>query len=243
MLLITARYAQWTSVMLEEVRRSEAPTYAASVWLREHVATEERVWIHGSLEPFAEYFLTDRDVQLTTDESEVRSRGRADEYYAFEGGMLVHGNQTFVRPRGRLWDVTRQRYFAVAVVPISNLWQFVSGWYDEEQFEKETWRWMSARGEVVIPPAAGQARLRLTLAAQDRIEPDVEVEVNGVLVDRFHLQARKTTREWVVSSRGDAPNRLVLRASTTMNPKALGLSEDSRDLSLRLFSYGWQPLR
>ncbi len=242
-LLMAGRYAQWTGVMLTEVRNEPAPTQAAMTFLREHVKKGERVWIHGSLEPFAEYFLSDRDVRLTVDENEVRREGRAHEFYAFEGGLFGQGNQTFFRPRGRIWDVARRRYFAVTVVPISNIWQFVSGWHDEEHFEKESWRWMTARGEILIPPGAGKARLRLTLAAQDRVAPDVEVELNGVVIDRFRLAPRETTKEWVVDSRADAPNRLVLRSSATMNPKALGLSDDTRDLSLRLSGYGWQPLR
>jgi hypothetical protein len=212
-------------------------------FLRDHVRQGERVWIDGSLEPFAEYFLSDRDVQFTVDDKDVRRHGRAHEYYAFEGGLFAQGSHTFFRPRGRIWDVARRRYFAVTVVPISNFWHFVSGWHADEHFEKESWRWMTARGEILIPPGSGKARLRLTLAAQDRVVPDVEVEVNGVVIDRFRLQPQSTTKEWVVDSRADAPNRLVLRSSATMNPKALGLSDDARDLSLRLSGYDWQPLR
>jgi len=128
-------------------------------------------------------------------------------------------------------------------MPISNLWQFVSGWHDEEQHEAESWRWMAARGEILIPPGPGKARLRIVVAAQERVAPDVEVELNGVVIDRFRLSHERTAKDWVVSSRGDAPNRLVIRSSATVNLKALGISEDTRDLSFRVFSYGWQPLR
>lgn len=236
-LLMAGRYSQWTAVMLTEVRDEAAPTHGASVWLRERVPEGRRVWMSMALRPFGQYYLPGRDVQFIDDESVVRTRGRADEYYAFEGG------DTFVRPRGRIWDVARRRYFAIGVMPISNLWHFRSGWHDEERFEKESWRWMASAGEILIPPAPGQARLRLTVAAQDRVAPDVEIVLNGAVIDRFRLPPRPTSKEWIVTSRADAPNQLVIRSSATMNPKALGLSDDARDLSLRLLRYGWQPLR
>jgi hypothetical protein len=241
--LMTARYAQWTAIMLREVRDTPAPTHAALTWVREHVAKGERVWVQKPLEGLARYYLNEHDVHFTNDEEQVRRNGRAGEYYAIEGGMLGQGNHMFLRPHGRIWDVARQRYFAVAVVPISNLWQFREGWHDEEHFEKESWRWMSTRGEIVIPPGPGRARVRVMLAAQDRLQPLVEVELNGEVIDRFTLPPRATRKEWVVTSRADAPNRLIFRSSETMNPKADGVSDDARDLSLRLMSYSWLPLR
>ena len=244
LLLMTARYAQWTGVALMEVRGGDSPPYAAMVWLREHVARGQRVWVHGSLAPYSEYFLYDRDVQYTVDQAEVVRRGRADEYYATEGLLLAEGARTFVRPRQRIWDVARRRYFEASVVPLSNLWQFGAGWYDEEMTGDLRWRWMGARSVTLIPPAAGRARLSLTLTAQDRVQPViVEIELNGALIDRFACPAEAVTKEWVVPSRADAPNQLVIRSSATMSPKKLGLSDDARDLSLMLTRYAWQPLR
>ena len=243
LLLMIGRYAQWTGVALTEVRSSDAPPYAAVMWLREHVPPGGRVWVHGSLKPFGDYFLYDRDVQFTVDQADVLRRGRADEYYATEGLMLAEGARTLARPKRRIWDVARRRYFDVSIVPIANLWQFGAGWYDEESVDNTRWRWMARQGELLIPPAAGKARLRLTLAAQDRVQPVVEVVLNGKVIDRFALPAKATTKEWTVDSRADAPNRLVLRASAWMNPKQLGLSHDERDLSVMLTSYAWQPLR
>lgn len=242
-LLMAGRYAQWTGVMLTEVRSDPSPPHAAMMWIRDHVAKGQRIWIHGSLAPFARYSLHDRDVQLTTDETVIRERARAGEYYAIEGGMRGEGNQSFVRPRGRIWDVARHRYFSATVMPVSNLWQFGAGWHDEEQHQSLSWRWMGAKGEILVPGGPGKARLRLVLMAQDRVSPEVEVELNGVVIDRFLLPPQKTAKEWIVDSRADGPNRLVLRSSAVMNPKALGLSDDARDLSFGLFGYGWQPLR
>ena len=244
LMLMVGRYAHWTGVALTEVRSSDSPPYAAVMWLRDHVAKGGRVWVHGSLGPYGEYFLYDRNVQFTVKNEDVVRQGRADEYYATEGLMLAEGAQTFVRPRRRIWDVARRRYFETSIVPISNLWQFRAGWHDEESFEDARWRWMAGQGEIVIPPAAGKARLRLRLAAQDRVQPAiVDVVLNGRLVDRFTCPTSAVTKEWIVDSRADAPNVLVLRSSAVLNPKRSDLSDDARDLSLMLSSYAWQPLR
>ena len=136
--------------------------------------------------------------------------------------------------------MVRRRYFAVRVMPIANLWQFVSGCYGKEDLDGDTWRWRAARGEILIPPGPRKARLQAALAAKDRVTSEVEVELK--VVDRFRVTAARMGK-WIVTSRGVAPNRLVIRSSATINPKALGLSDDGRDLSLRIFSYGWQVLR
>jgi len=64
------------------------------------------------------------------------------------------------------------------------------------------------------------------------------VQFNGAVLDRFRAAGTPATHEWIVESRGDAPNRLVITASQTM--KAL---PDTRDLSLQITSYSLQPVR
>jgi Glycosyltransferase family 87 len=241
-LLITARYAQWTGGLLMQVRGSDSPTYAAMTWTRDHVPPGKRVWVDGSLEPFAEYYLADRDVQIVSGGEEVLRHARGDEFYATEGVVPGAGSRRFIRDHGRVWDVARKRYFAASVMPVGNFWQFGEDWHDPEYLGDQTWRWMGRRGVIRIPPGAGRARVQVTVAAQAEIALNVEVALNGDVIDRFPLTPRPVTREWIVDSRADAPNELVFTSSAVMNPKALGRSDDARDLSLMLTSYVWQPM-
>lgn len=242
-LLMSGRYAHWGGVMLTEVRNSDSPTHAASTLARKLVPPGGRIWIDGSMQPFADYYLHDRELRFPRDRDELLREARSTEYLLIEGAAAGEETHRFVRPTGRVWDVARRRYFSASLVPVGNFWSFGEGWHWEEQHEEEAFRWMAARSVTLIPPGTGRARLRLTLAAQDIVAPTVEVLLNGRLVDRFVLTPEKTTKEWIVSSRSDTSNVLVIQSSAVMNPKKLGISEDVRDLSLRLFSYGWRPVR
>lgn len=244
LLLMTGRYAHWTGVMLAEVNDTASPPHAACMLARKLVPPGGRIWVHGSMQPFADYFLRDRELRFPKDQAELLQQARADEYFLTEGAVAGEETHRFMRPMERTYDVARRRYFSASVVPVSNFWQFGDGWHWEEQHEGEVWRWMGARSVTVIPAGAGRARLRLTLGAvQDRVPQTVEVSLNGRLVERFLLGPGQTTREWVVSSRDGGPNLLVIQSNVVLNPKKLGLSDDARDLSLRLFSYGWRPVR
>src|SRR5205085_11573559 len=156
-----------------------------------------------------------------------------------EGAGNVAGAQTFVRPRGRLWDLVRRRYFEVSVRPISEHITFGEGWYDEEGTGGEVWRWMGGRSVAQLPPIAGDARLTLTLYAPlDALSsaPNIVVRVNGVVVDRFAVTSRLMEREMVVHARGDAVNELVIETDRVVKPR-----RDPRLLGLRLNSLGWLP--
>jgi len=245
LLLMVGRYAQWGGVMLTEVRDSDSPSYAVSMWLRERVPPGQRVWIHGSLAPFAEYYLADRDFRFPRDRGEVLAEGRSGEFYAEEGTGAAPGALTFVRPQARIWDVARRRYFATSVAPVERIWYFGEGWWDPEYIDGGgTWRWMGNRGEIGVPRGEGRARLSLTFEAQTVVPVTLDVVLNGRLLERFPVPAAgPVAKEWIVQSRADAPNALSIRSSASLNPKRDGLSEDARDLSVRLIGYDWQPVR
>jgi MFS family permease len=240
--LITARCIHWTLPAIQEVRRTEAPTHAAMQWLRAHVPAHELVWVHGSLIPFARYELTDRDVRRANDLHVVPRVGVSPgDFFATEGG--VSGAEvTFKRENGRLSQIARKRYFETSIVRVAGIWTFDEGWYDQESDGKTLWLWMGKRGKVFLPAVSSRMALRMTLNTVNGETSDVEVWLNGQLLERFRASETPFHGQWIVSSRTDAQNELVVRSSNVVNLKARGISEDARDLGLQLTAYSWQPV-
>jgi hypothetical protein len=242
LLLITARFIHWTIPALQEVRHTDSPPYAAMQWLRAHVPPRGLVRVHGSLMPFAGYYLNDRDVRLANDFHKLpRMAVGPDEYFAMEG--VVNGAEvTFRRENERLLQIARKRYFETSIVRVASIWTFDEGWYDRETDGQMIWFWMGKRGKVLLPATSGRMSLRMTLNTVHGETSEVEVWLNRQLLQRFRAGEEPFHGQWLVTSRMDAPNELFILSSNSVNLKAKGISEDGRDLGLQLTSYSWQPV-
>lgn len=240
--LITARCIHWTLPAIQEVRRTDSPTFAAMQWLRAHVPPRGLVWVHGSLMPFARYFLADRDVRVATDLRKLpRVRVAPNDFFATEG-LVSDAEVTFRRDNERLLQIARKRYFETSVVRVASIWTFDEGWYGQESDGKTLWFWMGKRGTVMLPAVSSRMSLRMTLNTVAGSTSDVEVWLNGQLLQRFLASGEPFHGQWVVPSRMDAPNELLILSSNVVNLKAKGISDDPRDLGLQLTSYSWQPV-
>jgi hypothetical protein len=102
---------------------------------------------------------------------------------------------------------------------------------------------MYARGVILVPAPPGKGLLTLKLGKPTELDSEVEVRVNGVLLERFRVPPDAITKQWTVEGLANSPSRLELTTSATINPLKRGLSGDPRDLGLQLFEYRWQPLR
>lgn len=239
--LLAARCAWWTLPALRDVRSTPSPPVAVLEWARANVSPDRTLWVDGSLAPWAQYFLEGRGVLVVTDRTKLQAGGAGELFIA--EGLLPGAAATFRRPRERTWNIARRRYFETSAVALSNLWVFGDGWYSDETDGTLVWRWMGSRSEARLPPIGGRARLALTLGAAGGITPDVEVRLNEVVVGRFRLGTELEQHAWIVDARGDAPNRLVIVSSAAVNLAKQGLSHDTRDLSVQLTTYSWQPVR
>ena len=238
MVALIARVAWWTIPVLQEMRETISPPYAAMQWIRRNVSPRRPIWVDGSMGPYAEYFLDHRDARMVTKLTQLpRTNVGPRDFYVTEG-QVPNAQVTFIRPRGRVWELVHHLYFDASIVPLSRVWGFGNGWYGLESDGPHFWQWMGPRSEALLPAMPGRARLSLTLAAAGELTPDVEVQFNGAVLDRFRATGTPVTHEWVVESRGDAPNRLVITASQTMKAPP-----DTRDLSLQITSYSLQPVR
>ena len=240
--LLAAACAWWTLPALQAVRNQAAPPTAAMQWTKKNVPPPQAVWIDGSLLPWAWYFLEGRkNVHIIRDRKELAAANTRDVFVA--EGLMPGATAKFVYPRGRLWNIARHRWFETSVLPLSNVWLFGNGWYPDETDGALAWRWMGPRSEATLPAFAGRGRLSLTMGSSENLTPAVEVRFNDAVIGWFRATPQPARHEWIVESRADAPNRLVIVSSGVFNPSKMKISDDTRDLSVQLTSYSWQPVR
>jgi hypothetical protein len=230
----------WTWPALRAVEHSVSPPVAAVDWLRNHADPRaSTIYVDAGMIPYAEWYMPEYRLRYIHEPAPPAAWAlRQPGYYLREGAGNVVNAQNFVRPRGRLWDLVRRRYFEVSARPITERIVFGAGWYDEEGSGEEVWRWMGGRSVAQLPPIDGDARLTLTLFAPlDALPaaPNVTVRVNGAVVDRFVAVSQLMEREIVIHARGDATNEMVIETDGVVNAPT-----DRRTLGLRLNSLGWR---
>ncbi len=242
---IVARLVWWTLPPLREVRHTQSPPVAAMRWIRTHIPHTATLYVHGSMGPWSTYMLTDYDTTIVGGGEDLPAVPvTANEWYLTEGATAVIGGQNFVRERGRLFDIARQRYFEVSVAPVSGMLRFVDGWYGEESVGTAAWRWMSGHSRTQMPPVCGNARLTLGFDIPSELVPrhaTITISVNGTPVDRFVITTPSVKKSWVVPARADRWNDLEVTLDKVINPAREHISPDARDLGLNLTSYSWTP--
>ncbi|HET8774567.1 MAG TPA: glycosyltransferase family 87 protein, partial [Thermoanaerobaculia bacterium] len=113
---------------------------------------------------------------------------------------------------------------------------FGDGWYGQEGAGADTWRWMSRRGVMVLPPVHGDAQLSLEFAVPlDALpaHPTVTVSIDGRVVDRVTANGSTLIRTIPVRGNG-RPMTLAIETDRTFVPARAGNSTDARELGLRL---------
>jgi hypothetical protein len=160
-----------------------------------------------------------------------------------ETPMPLMSARRFVRGRGVLFEMVRQRYFEVTVLPAQAYASFGDDWHPTEWHGEAVWIWMGERSTTRLPPAAGPMRLVLRVEpALEKGPPVIEVNLNGTVVDTF-AATEEMERSWVVPARSSDWNELVLTSDRWVNPLKEDIAPDGRDLSIRLLGYDWVPAR
>jgi hypothetical protein len=244
--MVLAVMIAWTLPALSAVRGSTAPTVAAVDWVRRHVDSRTAViYVDEGMIPMAEWALGGYRLRYVHEDAPPAAWAmRHAGVYLREGGSNAPGAIIFSRPRGRLWNLARRRYFEVSITPA--IIRYGSGWYEPEGEGGTLWRWMSRRSVTTLPPVQGRARLVLGIYVPLDVlgaPPEVTVSVNGKVVDRFVAARQNMQRQIDVDARGDDTNDLVIETSRTVNPAERGLGADARDLGLRINALGWMPVR
>ncbi|MBV8518203.1 MAG: hypothetical protein JO197_12465 [Acidobacteria bacterium] len=236
-------FCVWTWPALTLQRRRDAPPVAALNWIRRNVPRDAKVYVHGGLGPLADVVLHDR-LPMYFDSLDQISLTNGDAWVVDLN--IAPGAHNFVWPRQQLWKILRRRNFEASISRLSAHLVFGSGFYPQEGSGLDIFQWMGKEGRIEMPAFHGDGRLHLrtyvpinTLPAH----PTIEVWMNGKLLDRFLGDRDEIDRSWIVPSRAGAPNELRITTSGVVNPKALGKSDDARDLGLRIDVLSWTPVR
>lgn len=148
-LLLILACAAWTWRPLQVVRTQLSPPYAATQWILHNLPPRTRVYGGDPFEPFVRYYLGDYD-----------TRSPDADWLIVDHDVLTRCVK-FRYEYGRLWRVARQRNFVVNVVPKNQIPQFGAGWHPQEAGEAFSWRWMSRRADVTMPPFGRPATLEM----------------------------------------------------------------------------------
>lgn len=241
-LFLTAALARWSVPALTEVRRHASPPVRALEWIDTKIPPSATVFVHGSLMPFITYLIGGRPTVLVDQPQDLGPAVQpADAILVTETPTPLLSATRFVRGRGRIFDIVRQRYFETTIIPASAWAKFGDGWHPEEWHGADVWLWMGGRSVTLLPPLNGPARLTLKLEpALEKGPPIMDVRLNGTLIETLSVGA-PMERTWTVEAAGDRWNELVLTSDRFINPLSEGIGRDSRDLSVRLLGYDWKP--
>lgn len=231
---------KWTWPALRLARTEPSPSVAVFQWVRQNVPREgPTVYVDNNLIYHAAYFIPDYHYQLVFDESKLNDADFAPgNVYILEGTTLQPDARLFTRKRLQLWQLTRPRYFEIALLPMHRMIRFERGWYDWEGDSGTHWRWMQGQSLTKLPPLVhdrGQLHIRLHAPIDvTKALPAISILWNGALVDRFRATKGDYDLRYVLTTRKDAPNELVLATDQTITP-----NDDPRILGLSLQELTW----
>jgi hypothetical protein len=152
-LILVAGMLVWTWPALRVVHTTDSPPVQAAQWIRANVDRRTPLYVHLGMAPYAEALLPDRESRFVLAPPAPWTSGPTPLFLREDAGA-----RNFVRERGHLWWLTRQRYFVVSVTPVAARAIFRSGWYDEEGDARTRWRWMSGRGVIELPDVTSSSR-------------------------------------------------------------------------------------
>ena len=231
----------WTLPALAIARSTVAPPVAAVKWVAEQLERRNATLsVSPDMSAYVQYFLPRFEF--------VPERAPSPRWTSRPAWFLTDVEpktpaRHFGRGRGALWNIVRQRYFDVWVVPIHDSVVFGSGWYGEEGSASAPFRWMSGTSEFQLPPFAGGATLFLSMAtpAGGGESAAVTIAANGVAVEHV----RVTPAGVDISHRFDerqtaAPLTITIHVDRTVRPSSHGAFNDQRELGLRLGDLNWR---
>lgn len=238
--------AVWGWPAIRTAATTPAPPDAAMRWIVANVdPAAARVWVHGSMQPFARYYLTGYRYEIfDADPPLSRIDDVRGHWIVSEGPPIGESALLFRREHGRLWKIARKRYFETHVRPATTHVDFEDGWHAPESDAHRAWRWMGLESRAILPGFTGEAELGLEFYVPlDALPepPEVTVVLNGAVIDRFRAREATMTRSWRVPAR-EGSNELRITLDRAVNPARAGLSGDPRDLGLRLDAIRWKTV-
>jgi len=229
----------YTWPALTIARTTIAPPVLGVDAVRQHLDPKRtELYVAFPMTPFIDYFLPNHPYHLVFDERALPlTVPTRPPYLLTEIDHTQPLGYVFSRDRGPLWNIARRHYFEVALEPLPQLPQFVSGWYPPEEKGAEELRWMGGRSVTVLPRSSGTTKLRIQFDVPDELmasPPAITFVLNGAVIDRFKPAESHLVREYEVTP-GPAQNTLEITTDRTL----LHSSIDRRDLGLLVRFLSW----
>jgi hypothetical protein len=237
-LAIISTAIAWVWPSLVEVRRHDSPPVELMHWLRRNVPKESGyIYVHGSLAPFADYYLPGWHYQHTGDQKvdTLDSHGGRALFVA-DGWSNDVTAVNFQRKRRRLWSLFLERYFETSVRGVVGGGRFI-GWHDEEISHDATWRWMPERGRIELPALGEKGTLQLMIYAPLDSEPPplITISIDGAVVEQFRPVQSEFVKSYTIDSPRDHLIEVELAVDHTIQPPG-----DQRKLGLRMNGFVWK---
>jgi hypothetical protein len=236
--LITG-FVIYTWPALTVARTTVSPSVAAVEAVRQHLDPKKTdLYVAFPMTPFIDYFLPNHPYHLVFDERALPMTVPArTPYLLTEIDHTQASGYSFKRDRGPLWNIARRHYFEVALEPLPQLPQFISGWFPPERSGVDEWRWMTGHSVTSLPPSSGLTKLRIQFDVPDELmssPPTISILLNGAVIDRFKAPEAHLVREYEVTP-GAGANSLEISTDRTL----ARLSSDRRDLGLLVRFLSW----
>lgn len=245
--VLVAAFFFSTVPSLSAVRSQVSPPVAAVQSIRQHLdPRHDQLYVAFAMTPFVQYFAPYYPfLRVMDDRSMPLATGGRRPWLLMELDATPDRGISFHRQRSHLWNIARRHYFDVALAPIRELPQFVSGWYTPERSGTDEWRWMGRHSVTILPRADGETVLRLLFDVPDEIMPErpiVTITVNGAIVDRFTPPEAHLARDYhVTPAPNGGANVLEVVIDRALNPAQRHLGDDTRDLGLLIRMLSWGP--
>lgn len=217
---LVGAFVIWTWPALAPVRNEPSPPVRAIQAAATQLdPSRDQLYVGASMVPFVEYLAPqlqfirveeERAMPLTT------NGHRAVVLAEARGGTT--GGTVFRRERGRLWHITRNYYYDVALRTLDARPRFVGGWSSPERSGQREWRWMSDSAAIQLPRVDGPAKLRLAFDVFKGAS--VTITFNGAVIDRIPSAPVYLDREYDVDGR---PANLLRIDVAPPRPQALKL--------------------
>jgi hypothetical protein len=236
---LIAGFVIYTWPALSVVRSTVSPSVLGVEAVRKHLDPRTSdLYVAFPMTPFIDDVLPYYPYRQVSDERGLPlSVPERKPYFLTEVDHTAAAGWVFRRQRGALWNIARRHYFEVALEPLPQSAQFVSGWYPPERRGVEEFRWMAGRSTTVLPKANGATKLRIQFDVPDELmsqRPTLTFKLNGAVIDRFQPAEAHLTREYDVTA-SPSNNTLEMFTDRTLR------SSDPRELGLMIRYLSWGP--
>jgi hypothetical protein len=252
---VSIGFVGWTSPIIGMIRSEESPPVRALHYLRRALDPDRDVLYYDRLYlPHVMFYLPGfrRAHEGLVAEADLIDPAPLDgrRRYTLTPEPPLAGRAQdfhwFSRPGARrLTPLSLGRYFDVYVAGPVEVYPvtFLSGWYQQEGWKGETWRWMGGESKTALYVASDAMRLhvRASMPRGDAIST-VILRLDGAVLDRVAPVGDTIDRVWTVRpDRGRLWSILTIETDHTFVPSRNGRSADSRVLGLQCRELSWAP--